>query len=177
MISNVFFLGLYHLFARHLPVSYNPFLGRPAKRLRYYCCKRLFDRCGKDVNVEHGVDFGTGNGLEIGDHSGLGIDSRIGTAKIGNDVMMGSEVTIITNKYNYSDLTKPMRVQGLSPPRSVVIEDDVWIGVHAIILPGRRIGRGAIIGAGSLVTKDVPPYAIVGGNPAKILKYRTSSAS
>lgn len=57
---------------------------------------------------------------------------------------------------------------------SIIVEDDVWIGTDSIILSGVTIGQGAIVGAGSIVTKDVPPYAIVGGNPAKILKYRYS---
>ena len=64
-----------------------------------------------------------------------------------------------------------MNVQG-STRKWVIIEDDVWIGTRAIILPGTRIGKGSIIGAGSVVTKDVPQYSIVGGNPARILKTR-----
>ena len=55
-----------------------------------------------------------------------------------------------------------------------VIEDAVWIGMRSMIMPGVRLGEGAVIAAGSIVTKDVPPYAIVGGNPAKIIKYRFS---
>lgn len=58
---------------------------------------------------------------------------------------------------------------------NTVIGHDVWIGYNAIILPGVNIGTGAVIGAGSVVTKDIPPYAIVGGNPAKIIKYRFSA--
>jgi len=54
----------------------------------------------------------------------------------------------------------------------IIVEDDVWIGTRVIILSGIRIGQGAIIGAGSVVTKDVPPYAIVGGDPARVIKYR-----
>jgi serine acetyltransferase len=56
----------------------------------------------------------------------------------------------------------------------IIIKDDVWIGANAIILSGVTIGQGALIGAGAVVTKDVPPYAIVGGNPAKVIKYRFS---
>lgn len=59
--------------------------------------------------------------------------------------------------------------------KPVVIEDDVWVGFNAIILGGVKIGKGAVIGAGSVVTKDVPPYSIVAGNPAKVIKYRFSS--
>jgi maltose O-acetyltransferase len=65
-----------------------------------------------------------------------------------------------------------MRQQGRADLKSVVIEDDVWIGTRAIILPGVTVHHGSIIAAGAVVTKDVPEYAIVGGNPAKVIKYR-----
>jgi maltose O-acetyltransferase len=171
-LSRAFYLGLYYGFARHLPASYKPYGGGLARRVRFSCCKRIFSKCGMDVNIEHGVDFEAGNRIEIGDHSGLGVDSQIGAVKIGKDVIMGPEVMIISVNHMYSDLTMPMRLQGDTPSNPVIIEDDVWIGARAIILPGRRIGKGAIVGAGSVITKDVPPYAIVGGNPAKVLKYR-----
>ena len=54
----------------------------------------------------------------------------------------------------------------------ITVEDDVWIGANSVILPGVHINKGAIIGAGSVVTKDIPPYAIAVGNPAKVIKYR-----
>ena len=174
--SKLFFLGMYYSFARYLPVSYRPYGGRIAKKVRYVLCKHIFDKCGKDANIEHGVDFGSGSGIEIGDYSGLGVDSRIGLVKIGKDVMMGPEVMIISANHMYSDLKRPMRVQGWVS-EAVIIEDDVWIGARAIILRGRRIGRGSIIGAGSVVTTDVPQYAVVGGNPARILKYRLKPES
>ncbi len=114
--SKISFIGLYYLFARWLPVSDKPYGGKLGKKLRYFCCKRIFDKCGKNVNIEHGVDFGTGSGIEIGDNSGLGINSWIQIAKIGNDVMMGPEVMIISINHEYSDLTNPMRTQGSKPP-------------------------------------------------------------
>ena len=174
--SKFFFLGVYYLFARYLPVSHKPYGGEIAKKIRHFCCKRIFDKCGRDANIEHGVDFGSGSGVEIGDYSGLGVDSRIGLVKIGKDVMMGPEVMIISANHVYSDLKRPMRVQG-SVSEAVIIEDDVWIGARAIILPGTRIGKGSIIGAGSIVTRDVPQYAVVGGNPARILNYRLKPES
>jgi maltose O-acetyltransferase len=62
--------------------------------------------------------------------------------------------------------------QGYEGTRPIVIEDDVWIGARVTILGGVNIGTGAVIGAGSVVTKNVPPYAIVAGNPAKLIRYR-----
>ncbi|MFH1482850.1 MAG: acyltransferase [Chloroflexota bacterium] len=172
--SKLFFLAMYYSFARYLPVSYKPYGGRIARKVRYVLCRHIFDKCGKNANIEHGVDFGSGSGIEIGDHSGLGIDSRIGLVKIGKDVMMGPEVMIISREHIYSDLERPMRVQG-GVSEAVIIEDDVWIGARAIILRGVRIGRGSIVGAGAVVTRDVPQHAVVGGNPARILKYRLRS--
>ncbi len=78
---------------------------------------------------------------------------------------------IITNTHNFENCDIPMRTQGLKNI-SVTIEDDVWIGSRVIILPGIKIGKGSIIGAGAVVTKDVPEYSIVGGVPAKLIRSR-----
>jgi maltose O-acetyltransferase len=137
--------------------------------------KRLFRYCGKNVNIEQGANFYTGWEIEVGDHSSLGLNCMIPyDLKVGKDVMMGPYVIIVGENHNYSDLELPMRLQGYTKFPPVRIEDDVWIGARVIILPGLTIGKGAIIGAGAVVTKDVPPYAICGGNPARIIKYRTA---
>jgi maltose O-acetyltransferase len=133
----------------------------------------VFDSVGTDINVEKGAYFGDGRGIRIGSHSGIGVNCEIhGPLLIGNDVMMGPEVIIITRNHEFSDLTTPMRLQGHLEDRQVTIGDDVWIGTRVIILPGVTVGRGAIIGAGAVVTKDVPEYAIVAGNPARIIGNR-----
>jgi len=86
--------------------------------------------------------------------------------------MMGPYVIIIGENHVSSNREIPMRLQGYKKYPPVRIEDDVWIGARAIILPGIKIGKGAIIGSGAVVTKDVPPYAICAGNPARVIKYR-----
>lgn len=86
---------------------------------------------------------------------------------------MGPDVLIITQNHRFDQLDLPMWRQGFSPSEPVIIGNDVWVGTRAIILPGVTISKGAIIGAGAVVTKDVPEYAIVGGNPARLIKYRT----
>ena len=99
---------------------------------------------------------------------------------IGNYVSIGPYVKfIVASEHDYKNIsTFPFKVlcmneKGESGYKgSIVVEDDVWIGANAIILSGVRISQGAVIAAGSVVTQDVPPYAIVGGNPAKIIKYR-----
>ena len=136
-------------------------------------CKMILKKCEKNVNIEKGANFGRGNGIEIGDNSGIGINCEVrGPLEIGKDVMMGPEVRIMTSSHNTSQTDIPMCQQGHLPKRKVTICDDVWIGTRVIILPGVTIGKGAIIGAGAVVTKDVPEYAVVAGVPAKVIKYR-----
>lgn len=159
----------YYGFARYLPWSISPG-GRYAKAIRARLCARLFDVCGEAVNVEPGVWFGSGSEIRLGHRSGLGKDAVImGQAHIGDDVMMGPRVMILSTNHNFSDVDRPMNRQGLTPSAPVVIEDDVWIGAGVILLPGRRVGSGAIVAAGCVVSQDVPPRSIVGGNPMRVL--------
>jgi maltose O-acetyltransferase len=169
-----FWYFFYYGFAQHLPPSYRyqP-IGKLAKKCRAMGCKRLFRSCGQRVNVEHGANFYTGWEIEIGDDSSLGINCMVPyDLKVGKDVMMGPDVIVVGENHKFSSRILPMRLQGYTQYPSVRIEDDVWIGARAIILPGITIGKGAIIGAGAVVTKDVPPYAICGGNPARIIRFR-----
>lgn len=91
---------------------------------------------------------------------------------IGRDVMMGPDVVIFTTDHIFSDTSRPMMDQGMAAAKPVTIGDDVWIGQRALILPGVSIGTGAIVAAGAVVTRDVPPFAVVAGNPARIIKDR-----
>lgn len=162
---------IYHLFAKHLPASHCPYaLG--AKHLRAWLCRHLFVRCGRNVNIEQGADIGTGRFTSLGDNSGIGLRCVVKRAVIGNNVMMGPEVVFIGRTHDFSDLNRPLHEQGFVEAPPIVVNDNVWIGTRAIVLPGRRIGRYAIVGAGAVVTHDVPDYAVVGGNPAKVLYYR-----
>lgn len=95
-----------------------------------------------------------------------------GPLEIGEDVMMGPNVIIMTSSHRHDDINTHMIFQGNTPPNMVKIEDDCWMGFNVIILPGVRIGKGSIIGAGAVVTKSVPPYSVVGGVPAKVIKSR-----
>ena len=99
---------------------------------------------------------------------------------IGNYVSIAQNVLfIVASDHNYKNITTyPFKVKYLNAgyeaysKGDIIVKDDVWIGANAIILSGVTIGQGAVIAAGSVVTKDVPPYAIVGGNPARVIKYR-----
>ncbi len=162
--------GLYILFAKWLPVSYQLF-GQFGKWLRKICGKLILEKCGKNVNIERGAVFSSH--ISIGDNSGIGINASLtGSVVIGNNVMMGPNCTMYSRNHAFERLDIPMCKQGYKPEKTIVIGDDVWIGGHVIILPGVHIGSGAIVGAGAVVTKDVPKYAIVGGNPARVIKNR-----
>lgn len=105
--------------------------------------------------------------------------------EIGNYVSIASDVIFILggNHYTKTITTYPFKVmyfnetipEALSKGK-IIIEDDVWIGMNSLILSGVKIGKGAVIGAGSVVSKDIPPYAIAVGNPCKVIKYRFSEA-
>ena len=157
---------LYILFAKWLPYSNFPCVGRIAKGLRYFVAKGIVESCGKGVNIERGANF-TGT-LRIGDFSGVGINAVIGSnVRIGDRVRMGRDVMIITQNHRYTreDFEGYIRAP-------VSIGDNVWIGNRVIILPGVTIGKNAIVAAGAVVTKDVASYSIVGGVPAKHIKWR-----
>lgn len=162
---------LYFLLGKNMPVSYSKLGGNIAKIIRKIAINLIIEKCGKDINLEKGAIFSVR--IEIGDNSGIGINARIhGKVIIGKNVMMGEECIIYTRNHEFMTIDIPMNKQGFQKEKIVTIEDDVWIGGRVVILPGVNVGKGAIIGAGSVVTKNIPEYAIVGGNPAKIIKYR-----
>ncbi len=140
-------------------------------KLRGFFAGKIIASVGKKINVEKGATFG--RRLSIGNNSGLGVNCQIqGTVSIGDNVMMGPDVLIYTTNHAFADKTVPMQKQGYQPEKPVVIGNDVWIGSRVIILPGVHIGDGCIIGAGAVVTKDVPAYCVCAGNPAKVVKER-----
>ena len=111
-------------------------------------------------------------GISIGSGSGLGVNCSVhGPLRIGDNVMMGPEVTILTHTHNIERTDIPMGLQGVRVAE-VVVGNDVWIGMRVVIMPGVKVGNGAVLGSCAVVTKDVPDFAVVGGVPAKIIKYR-----
>lgn len=161
---------LYHIFAKHLPGTYSN-IKVFQKPIRGLCGKLMLKKCGKNVNIEKGAEFSTK--VSLGNHSGIGINAKItGACTIGDYVMMGPNCTIYTWNHEFSDISRPMMEQSFSEEREVIIGDDVWIGGNVTILPGVTVGSHSIIGACSVVTKDVPEYAIVAGNPAQVKKFR-----
>ncbi len=116
-----------------------------------------------------------GNRVFVGDNCFF--NSLLAKVKIGNYTMIANEVLFITGNHRYDIIGKRMievtnKEKRKRDDLDVVVEDDVWIGSRVIILKGVTIGRGSIVGAGAVVTKSIPPYSIVAGNPAKIVKMR-----
>lgn len=143
---------------------------------RSWLCSMLFQSCGKKLVVENNVYFGNGRDFSVGEECALGsgFKSTNRIVTMGNYLMMAENVLFLGGGHTYEQLDIPMGHQGALPKSPLQIDDDVWIGARAMILPGcKHIGTGVIIGAGAVVTKDVPDYAIVGGNPAKVIKFRT----
>lgn len=157
--------------ARHLPQSYSRVGGAIWKKTRAFCANLMVEKCGKNVNIEKNAIFSPRT--VIGNNSGIGLNAHIyGPVRIGDNVMMAPDCIIYVRNHELSRLDIPMCEQGSTEERIVTIDDDVWIGGRVIILPGVSIGTGSVIGAGSVVTKDVQPYTIVAGNPAKIIGSR-----
>lgn len=89
---------------------------------------------------------------------------------VENNVLIGSGVHIYTQNHQFNDLSAPIIEQGHSSSKTVRLKEGCWIGANAIILPGVEIGENAVIGAGSIVTKNVPPKVVAAGNPARIIR-------
>lgn len=137
-----------------------------------YEIRRACAKVGTNLKVNSRCK-GFGANVELGDHvnlNGCAIHGS-GQVKIGSYFHSGTELLIFTSDHNYENADAiPYDKKRIKKP--VIIEDFVWTGYHTTIMPGVTIGEGAIVAACSVVTKDVPPMAIVGGNPAKVIKYR-----
>jgi acetyltransferase-like isoleucine patch superfamily enzyme len=131
---------------------------------------------GKNAIIRPSNIYGgsIGAGLIVGDNSNIGPGAYIGCSgliTIGNNVMMSPGVSIYAENHNFSNTTIPMKDQGVTV-QFVTIEDDCWIAANSIVLAGVTIGKGSVVAAGSIVTKDVPPYSVVAGAPAVVIKSR-----
>lgn len=166
---------LYNCFAKYLPPS-NSRIKVFQKQLRALCARLMFNKCGKNVNIQKNAHITIG--ISIGDNSGIGTNCIVGRGTvIGDNVMMGPDCSIYTRNHKHDDVDTPMILQGYEKNKPVIIGDDVWLGARVIILPGVKIGSHSIIGAGAVVSKDVPEYAIVAGNPAVVKKFRKPQTS
>ncbi|MEA5129461.1 MAG: acyltransferase [Proteiniphilum sp.] len=108
--------------------------------------------------------------IVIGNYTRIGLGNTvIGPVTIGDKVNIAQNVVISGLNHKFEDIDKPIAEQGVCT-KQVTIENNVWIGANSIVLSGIQIGKHVVVGAGSVVTRDVPPYSVVVGNPAKVVK-------
>jgi maltose O-acetyltransferase len=169
-------LFLYYALAYHLPDQSFP-CGKLFRSLRDPLCRQFFAETGEKIKIQSHVFVGDGRYVHIGSNSGIGTGSRVYGVVIGENVMVAPNVLFLKENHRYDNIEAPIDGQGYTEIALPVIEDWAWIGERAIILPGRRVGRGAIVGAGAVVTRDVEPFSIVAGNPARPIGHRESGSS
>ena len=142
----------------------------------FYKRKKKLGACGKKVIIPHTVYLNHPQNIFLGNNIMFRADCQLygeGGIEIGDGTILAHAVEILSTNHNYdSEELKYIPFDEKNICKKVIIGKYVWVGAKVIILPGIHIGDGAVIAAGSVVTKDVPKYAVVGGNPARILKFR-----
>lgn len=136
--------------------------------------------CGKNVIITPPIYIDAPQNVYLYDKTQIGLYSHISTPNarfiVKKNCCIAEHLTVHTGNHTFivgkfiSDITNENKVKG--DDKDVIIESDVWIGCNVTLLSGVTIGRGSIIAAGAVVNKDVPPYAIVGGVPAKLIKFK-----
>jgi acetyltransferase-like isoleucine patch superfamily enzyme len=164
------------------------------KRLRAQFWSLFMTKVGKNVQISHEVYITGPRYITLNDNVTIGPRSEIipyakvavgedtqlgghfsliagGEIQIGKNVLFGPGCSIFSFSHNYQDPHRPIMEQGTSS-KGITIGDDVWLGANVVVLDGVTIGKGSVIGAGAVVTKDIPPYSVAAGVPAKVFKKR-----
>lgn len=138
--------------------------------LRRVWYRNTLRRCGCNLTVDWLTVIRTRQS-EIGDRCTLGVANWVGWVQLGDDVMTGSHVVFLSGgrQHGFEDTSRPIRDQH-GYKQQIVIENDVWIGAHAVVMA--NVSRGTVIGAGSVVTRQLPPMSVIVGNPARVLRKR-----
>ena len=184
-------LTLWYLsFIRNMP-------GVVGKKMRSRYYRKRLSRCSDNIYISQGCYIQDAQNIILGNNVQLGLNNQLhasgknnenieigdnvafnsnvmlngGRIKIGNNVIIGPNVVLRSSNHTFNDCEKPIRNQG-HESGYITIEDDVWIGANAVVLPSLTIGKGSVIGAGAVVTKNVEPFSIVGGVPAKLISRR-----
>jgi len=153
--------------------------GVPGFALRTLAYKLLFKRLGGFAWIQPGVTFVQTDRISVGAHFGANTGSYLnglGGLTIGDYVLIGSNVTISSGRHPIEGRLPPVFARPAEPV-PIVIEDDVWIGAGAVIMPGITLRRGTVVGANAVVTKDTEPYSVVAGAPARKIRSRDEGGS
>nr|WP_197411258.1 acyltransferase [Colwellia sp. TT2012] len=129
---------------------------------------------GNPAMIGGGVYIAKGKKVTFGSGCRINENVYLEQVTIGNDVLIAPNVSLLSRMHEFERTDIPMSLQGYRAEKAVVIEDDVWLGRNVTVLPGVTIGKGAIVAAGAVVTKDVAEFSIVGGVPAKIISKRNN---
>ncbi|EMO43306.1 transferase hexapeptide repeat protein [Leptospira noguchii serovar Autumnalis str. ZUN142] len=171
--------------------------GRLGGKLRYFYFSKRLKKIGNHVHFHPAVEIDCFENISIGENCGVGafafFSASGGEIRIGNEVffnrnvhinasvggvidigdrcLIGPNVVFRTANHNFDSIELPIQKQG-HKIGNIILETDVWIASNVVLVGGIRIGKGVVVAAGSVVTKDIPAYSVVGGVPAKIIKKR-----
>jgi acetyltransferase-like isoleucine patch superfamily enzyme len=165
LIFHTIFLSFYGL-VKYFP----PPLGNALRSIALKVFGVNWTKCriAEGVSITYPYRITMGEFVTVNEFSTI---SGYGGLNVGNNVLIGHQVSILSSEHTFSSRELSIRSQGIAPKRTV-IGNDVWIGARAIILGGVVVGNGAIVAAGSVVTKDVQPFSVVAGVPAKPIRTR-----
>lgn len=146
-------------------------------RIRIERTKKNLAFCGEKVYIDPTVIVSDASLISIGNNCHIQMNCKLfgsgGGIEIGDGTILSHDIQIFARNHNYdSEDLRLLPYDERNVHKKVIIGQNVWVGARTTILPGVTIGDGAVVGAGSVVTKDIPPCAVVGGNPARVIKYR-----
>jgi len=169
-------LIIYYTIIKHLPHSRYVSL---SNTIRVWYVSKVFKIMPNDKNttLEPNVYLSNTQGTTIGYNCRVNENVFIQQAIIEDDVLIAPNVALLSTSHNHSFLHESIVNQGDSEPNPPIIKKGAWLGRNVIVMPGIEIGEGAIVGAGAVVTKNVKPFTIVGGVPAKFIKNRTKTSN
>jgi maltose O-acetyltransferase len=130
---------------------------------------------GNEIDAQ--IYIGDGSDVHVGSRCQINRGCRISHVVISDKVMIGPQVIVLGAMHRTDDRDVPMIDQGKLETQPTILEEDVWLGARAIVMPGLRIGTGSIVAAGAVVTHDVPPRTVVAGVPARVIRQRDRSAA
>ncbi len=173
-LLKICYLAGYYGFASKLPSSIYPG-GRYYNFIRLFLLRKII-KIGSNVTIQKGVYVGDGNNVEVGNNCQINEFVRLDNVSIGDKVMLARETIILGKMHSFDQVDTCMITQGSKLTSRSVVENDVWLGLRVIVMPGKRIASGCIIAAGTVVTKDTKPFGLYAGVPARRIKCRKTSS-